>query len=323
MLQTYADEQLSARLTLTPERFLIARDAVLGRCGEQVYGAHEVPTIEPDNAGMVTVTREPSEVFHPHSLQTFAGKPVVLLHPDDYVDASNIRQHQIGSIMSARQGEGENSDFVVGDLMLTDERAISLVRDGSYRSLSLGYVADYQPLGRGRARQRDIQINHLALLPTGMARCGDRCIIRDSKPTKGRHIVRTRDQPRDPINQRQGDPYDRNLNFNVGANVQSGDPQGEIGGELVMRLPPPLSAYYLAADLDGNPALFKLPLPGLDPGQGSMGNSVAGRLPATTRDYAAVQQLANADRERGRAASSAMLRAINRSNAEAWQKHGW
>jgi hypothetical protein len=126
----------------------------------------------------------------------------------------------------------------------------------------------------------------------------------------------------DPINTRLGDPYDRNLNYNVGANVQTADPPNEIG-ELVMRLPPPLSAYYLASDTEGNPALFRYPLPTLDPGQGSMGNNVAGRMPAATRDYAAVQQLANADRERGRRASSAMLRAINRNNAEAWKRHGW
>jgi hypothetical protein len=48
---------------LTPEHFLVAKDAVLARCGEQIYAAHEVPTVEPDKDGMVIVTREPGEVI--------------------------------------------------------------------------------------------------------------------------------------------------------------------------------------------------------------------------------------------------------------------
>jgi hypothetical protein len=114
------------------------------------------------------------------------------------------------------------------------------------------------------------------------------------------------------------DPYDRNLNYNVGTNVQAADPPNEIG-ELVMRLPPPLSAYYLAADLDGNPALFRYPLPALDPGKGSVGGM-------TTRDrsfYAGIQRWSSDQRERGRAVQGAQLRSINARNREAWKRHGW
>jgi hypothetical protein len=105
----------------------------------------------------------------------------VLSHPDDFVRPDNIRELQIGHIITAGRGEGENSDCVVGDLMFTDQHAIDLIRRGTHRSLSVGYGASYVPNGRGRARQTDIVVNHLALLENGGARCGDRCVIQDAK----------------------------------------------------------------------------------------------------------------------------------------------
>jgi hypothetical protein len=43
----YSDQALSRRQSLTPEGLLIVTDTVIARCGDQLYGAAEVP-IEPD-----------------------------------------------------------------------------------------------------------------------------------------------------------------------------------------------------------------------------------------------------------------------------------
>jgi hypothetical protein len=180
-----ADTELSPRQTLTAEGFLIARDAVLARCGEQEYHDSEIPDVDADSNGWIIVDRPESEVFDPASLRSYVGKPVVLNHPDDgaaFVHPDNVRDLQIGSVLAARRGEGEYRDCVVGDLMFTNKPAIDLIRKGTYRSLSAGYDTTYTQSAPGRATQHRIRVNHVALLPTGTARCGDRCRVRDHHP---------------------------------------------------------------------------------------------------------------------------------------------
>jgi hypothetical protein len=73
----YTDEQNSVRLSRTPEGFLVARDAVLARTGLQQYHYSEIPDIEPDEHGTVTVHRPPDEVFHPGSVSDQAKRLLV------------------------------------------------------------------------------------------------------------------------------------------------------------------------------------------------------------------------------------------------------
>jgi hypothetical protein len=301
---------LGPKQSLTSEGFLICRDVPLARIGIQHYAPYELPGVNGlATDRMIAVERTPAEVFDPRSVRSFEGKPLVDEHPLDMVDPSNITQHQIGHVFNVRRGAPPDDDVLLGDIMVTSPRGIALVRNGK-RAVSVGYGADYIPTGPTSARQIKIRANHLALVTEG--RCGARCQIGDAAMAM---------RPRDAINNPVGDPHDRALNSSW-ANIQTSDPNAKIGGELVMRLPPPLTAYYLSADTDGNPAVFRYPLPALDPGQGSMGE-MPSRMPATTRDrsfYAGVQQWSNGQRERGRQQSSVALRSINQANAAHWEK---
>ena len=145
----FGDEAISPRISRTPEGYLICRDAILSRCGQQLYHACEVPEIEPDEDGWVTVQRDAEEVFAPQSVAMFAGRPVVMGHPAGAVDGSNIREFAVGHVMSARRGEGENSDVLVGDLFITDPRAVDAILSGTHRSLAVGYDAAYRPARTG------------------------------------------------------------------------------------------------------------------------------------------------------------------------------
>jgi hypothetical protein len=180
-----ADTELSPRMTLTAEGFLVCRDAVLARTGEQEYHAVEIPTLDADTNGWIIVTRPEREVFDRASLRSYAGKPLVLNHPegeDAFVHSENVRQLQIGSVLNARRGEGNLHQCVLGDLMITNRPAIEMIRRGTHRSLSVGYDAEYSQREPGRATQHRIRVNHLALLPTGTARCGPQCQVRDHQP---------------------------------------------------------------------------------------------------------------------------------------------
>jgi hypothetical protein len=258
MLYADADERLSERLSRTPEGFVIARDAVLARTGQQEYHASELPTVQADADGWVVINRPEHEVFDAASLGSYVGKPIVLLHPDEEVHAGNVRELTIGTVLNARRGEGDDSDCVVGDLMFYDRHAIDLILRGSHRSLSAGYDASYTPRGAGIADQRGIRVNHLALLPNGEARCGDRCRVRDAR-SKETSMKRTRDQAG---GYREGGAEvraDYRASFGSrGERTEGGlDPGGEVGPVVVAVLPGPATAYGILTDDQGRTVLVK------------------------------------------------------------------
>jgi hypothetical protein len=315
-MQWQTDAEISPNIARTAEGYLALRSVPVARTGSQVYAEHEVPGVRGDARGMVLVQRDAAEVFAPASVASYIGKPVTLGHPYEPVTRDNWQRYAMGYVTDPRR----DGDLLRADLLLTRGDAIDAVLAGT-RGVSVGYDASYRQQAPGYATQHGIVANHIAIVPD--PRCGAACTIQDSASrTKGKAMRITRDL----INNPQGDPYDRALNSHW-ANIETDDPQGGVGGELVMRLPGALSSYYLASDRDGNPALFRYPLPPFDPGQGSMGR-VPGdpRLPATTRDrsfYGGLQQWSNGQRERGRAAQGAQLKSVNQRNREAWAKHGW
>jgi hypothetical protein len=305
------DEQLSARLSLSPEGFLRVKNAVLARTGSQQYHATEVPTLDADGDGWVDVDRPDEEVFHPRSLQSYIGKPVCMTHPSDMIGPHNARQLTVGHVVSARRGEGADSDCVVGDLFITDQRAIEGIRSGAWRSLSAGYDARYIQHARGRASQADITINHVALLPTGQARCGPRCMIQDSKPSRRQKMRRTRDQTViGEHNAWANDPTLKNRSSTMG------DEPGPVGPSLVMTLPGHSSNYFIL-DLGPNKVgvvcsseiAGKLDMAVIAEGRG-LPHVAAGRA----MDAAMIRQQRDADEARQRA----QLREINAANRRFW-----
>lgn len=115
--------------------------------------------------------RLPEEVFDPASLESYRGKPVVLTHDAGLVTKDNVRDYQVGTIMSDgyRSGSDVRAEIIVHD---TDAMKRSHLRE-----LSLGYNLDLDETpGEWKgmhydAIQRNIRINHLALVRD--ARAGD------------------------------------------------------------------------------------------------------------------------------------------------------
>jgi hypothetical protein len=258
----------------------------LARVGTQSYAPWELQRTGmafPDDR-MVKVERTADEVFAAASIRSFQGKPVVDEHPADMVDADNISLHQIGTVFNVRRGTPPNDD-----VMITSPRGIALVCNGK-RAVSVGYNANYDRTGPASARQTRIRANHIALVSEG--RCGARCQIGDA-------AVRTRDDD------------------TSWAVIQTSDPPDKVGGELVMRLPGPLSSYYLSVDEPTQEAaLFRYPLPQQDPGLvvGFTG------VEKSTMDrdrayYTGLAGQANVARE----LAGLKLQAINAANRAAWK----
>jgi len=169
---------ITKKMSRTPEGFLLCQDVPIARIGEQIYGPDETAIDEgPD--GLVYIARDEAEVFRPETIASFEGKDVVDDHPEEEgaVTPDNWRDLSVGHVQNVRRGEGLDSDYLIADLIIKCPDAIKAVQSGK-REVSCGYDAKYEQTAPGRGRQYDIIGNHVALVERG--RCGPRCAIRDS-----------------------------------------------------------------------------------------------------------------------------------------------
>jgi hypothetical protein len=178
-MKFFTTVKLGPNRELTPAGFTLFRNVSIARIGEQIYGPGEVD-IPPGPDGVVHIMRTPEEVFKPESMATGNGASLVIDHPIDDVGPDNWQHLSNGFFVDLRRGTGEQKDELVGDLLVTTSYALSVIDSGT-RELSVGYDADYFQTGEGRGEQRNIVINHVALLESG--RCGGRCSIKDHHHT--------------------------------------------------------------------------------------------------------------------------------------------
>lgn len=96
-----------------------------------------------------------------------------------FADPDNWREIAVGTTQNVRRGEGDKSDFLLADLLLTDRKAIEAVESGDLKEVSCGYDADTQETPQG-IEQIGIVGNHVALVVS--ARCSG-CKIGDGSMT--------------------------------------------------------------------------------------------------------------------------------------------
>ena len=121
--------------------------------------------------GVQRQLRLPEEVFNPESLASYKGKPVIITHNAGEVTADTIDEAApVGAIMSDGREAGE---YVEAEIVIHEPDRINGMRE-----LSLGYALDLEKkpgTWNGESYdciQRNIRINHLALVDE--ARAGDK-----------------------------------------------------------------------------------------------------------------------------------------------------
>lgn len=172
----YTTGQIGRTRETTPEGYLLCRDVPVARIGTLMYGDGEVP-VTADSTGLILIQRGEEDLFDPQTMASFEGKAVTNDHPEEWVNPSNWKELAVGTAHSVRRGEGAEADFLIADLLITDQDAIDAVM-GEKVEISLGYDADYVEISPGKGVQRNIFGNHVALVDKG--RCGSRCSIGDS-----------------------------------------------------------------------------------------------------------------------------------------------
>jgi len=178
-MRFYTVQKLGPKRSLTPEGFLLCEEVPVARTGEMLYGPGEVP-VEPGPDGLIRISRTPEEVFRAETMASCMGKDATLDHPDDFVQPSNYAALTQGVMLNPRRGTGRADDLLVADLLIKHPDAIKAVQDEHIEEVSLGYEADYIQVSPGRGEQRNIVVNHVALVERG--RCGPRCAIGDKEP---------------------------------------------------------------------------------------------------------------------------------------------
>lgn len=179
----------------TEDGYLIA-EAFAVRTGIQLYRGSEVNKADMD---VVRVYRPEDEVRAADSLATFSHAPITLGHPDR-VTADNWKDLAKGEVSTEAVWEGNKIKL---PLIVKDAEAIQAIQ-GGMRELSAGYTcvldwtAGETPEGEAYdAIQRDIRVNHLAIVPRG--RAGSECRIGDDAEAWGAAPIQTSDKKEGPM----------------------------------------------------------------------------------------------------------------------------
>lgn len=164
----FVDTATISGTRLTADGYLVA-EVRTARTGIQDYAGYEVGKPE---MRVVKVYRPEEEVFNKDSLSSYAHRPVTNDHPTTAVTADNWASVAVGQIGDQVARDG---DFVRVPLIVMDASAIRAVQSGK-RELSAGYTCDLAfepgitPDGQAYdAIQRDIKINHVAIVTNGRA----------------------------------------------------------------------------------------------------------------------------------------------------------
>lgn len=120
--------------------------------------------------------RPKEEVQHLDSLNSFESAPITIGHPPEgEVTSNNVKKYEVGNVSGSGRADG---DYVAGDVVIKDAKAIQMVK-GGLQELSPGYRIKLDekagfdkryaypgnPTGKYHCIQRDIRVNHLAIVP--------------------------------------------------------------------------------------------------------------------------------------------------------------
>lgn len=185
MSRVFVQDRQSYKAThreYTDEGFLKVPGRV-AKTGTQQYLRRELG-LDGNPNDVVTVYRPEEEVFNDASLATYNAADITVHHPKSLVNSKTFKDTTAGVVSSAGRRDG---DFVVCDLLIKDAEAIKQVESG-LAELSAGYTAEYVEEKGVTADgveydfvQRDIKINHVALVPTARAGRQARIFDHDQK----------------------------------------------------------------------------------------------------------------------------------------------
>lgn len=173
----FTDRAPIAGVETRPNGFIVVSAKVSRGGNVQDYNGRELK--RPD-LGIVKVYRPEETVFDRSSAASFPHAPVTLLHPANGVTADSWATDAVGWAGEEVMRDGE---FIRVPMTIAAKRAIDAISDG-HREISVGYTCDLvwedgvAPDGTPyQARQTNIVVDHIAIVPQG--RAGPKCRVGD------------------------------------------------------------------------------------------------------------------------------------------------
>lgn len=184
-VKQYYGSKISDNITRLDNGCLICFNVPIARTGTYQYLREELGL---DGTGIVTVYREPNEVFDLKTIASFNGKAFTDTHPSVDVTADNWSIYSKGELTDVRRGKGTMSNFLIADILVRDPIVINEIESGAKREVSAGYECEYVERD-GKIYQTAIRGNHVALVQAG--RAGSAVRINDEQaalPAKYRRV---------------------------------------------------------------------------------------------------------------------------------------
>jgi uncharacterized protein len=182
--------------------------------------------------------RPPEEVFHPDSLSSFVGAALTIGHPDR-VTPKTWSKVAVGFVPSVpeRVKLSDGQEYAATTVHVTRDDALTGVDGGELEELSAGYSADFDPTPgvdpvtgeKFDGVQRNIRLNHVALLPYGKARAGRNArLLTDGNETPDELRL---DSDGNQILDREPEPERSRMKFSINGKTYDAGPelQAEIG----------------------------------------------------------------------------------------------
>lgn len=146
---------------------LICTDVILARDGTYEYSSDEV--FRDGKFNIIELHRDWEDVKK--LKYTLEGKPVVYYHPDrdTDIDVNNIADFTVGHLQNVRESEADGYNVLIGDLFISDKKAIEAIKSGKLREISLGYFYEIDDKNKNYLKQIDMVAEHIALVTQGRA----------------------------------------------------------------------------------------------------------------------------------------------------------
>lgn len=157
--------RISDNITRLDNGCLLCFNVPIARTGTYKYLREELGL---EGTGIVTVYREPEEVFDQRTIASFNGKAFTDTHPPCDVTADNWAIYSKGELVDVRRGTGAQSDLLIANILVRDPIVINEIESGAKREISAGYECEYIEKD-GKYYQRKIRGNHAALVQAGRA----------------------------------------------------------------------------------------------------------------------------------------------------------
>lgn len=196
MAHAFCGSRISENIARDNAGALICFGVPICRAGWQSYRGSELGM---DTDDVVQVYRDDCEVLSAATIASANGKVVTDNHPPQFVSPGNAGYYERGHVQNVREGRPtpEGDRTLIADLVIFDASLQSKIENGTAREISLGYDTEYEPQQDGTFAQKQIRINHCAVVHS--ARGGPSLRIRDAQLQDSFDAAARRYHRRNPI----------------------------------------------------------------------------------------------------------------------------